>query len=63
LLASEIPAPLPEVRAWGVHLLPVGSAAAWSRGLFTPGGRHGGRRHRRARPARPLQRNGSILYS
>jgi hypothetical protein len=40
MLASEIPMPLPELRAWGEHLLPAGFRGGVAAGLFTPGGRH-----------------------
>ena len=42
VLASEIPTPLPELRAWGEHLLPAGFRGGLAVGLFTPGGRHVG---------------------
>lgn len=42
MLASEIPAPLPELRAWGEHLLPAGFRGGLAVGLFTPAGRHVG---------------------
>ncbi|MGS0684625.1 hypothetical protein ACVBEQ_05655 [Nakamurella sp. GG22] len=40
ILASEIPGPLSEVRAWGEHLLPAGLRQGLAVGLFTSGGRH-----------------------
>src|SRR3954451_14307340 len=40
MLASEIPVPLPELRAWAEHLLPAGFRGGLAAGLFTPGGRH-----------------------
>jgi hypothetical protein len=42
LLASEIPAPLPEVAAWADHLLPAGLRGGLAAGLFTTAGRHVG---------------------
>jgi len=42
MLASEIPGPLSEVRAWGEHLLPAGLRQGLGVGLFTSGGRHVG---------------------
>lgn len=42
VLASEIPSPLPEVRAWGDHLLPAGFRQGLAAGLFTTSGRHVG---------------------
>jgi len=42
ILASEIPGPLSEVRAWGEHLLPAGLRQGLAVGLFTSGGRHVG---------------------
>jgi hypothetical protein len=42
MLASEIPVPLPELRAWGEHLLPAGFRGGVAAGLFTPSGRHVG---------------------
>jgi hypothetical protein len=40
VLASEIPSPLPEVRAWAEHLLPAGFREGVAAALFTSGGRH-----------------------
>jgi hypothetical protein len=40
LLASEIPGPLSENRAWADHLLPAGFREGVAAGLFTAGGRH-----------------------
>jgi hypothetical protein len=40
LLASEIPIPLCEVRAWADHLLPAGFQQGVAAGLFTADGRH-----------------------
>jgi len=40
MLASEIPTPLPEVRAWGEHLLPAGFRQGVAAPLFTADGRH-----------------------
>jgi hypothetical protein len=42
MLASEIPSPLSEVRAWAEHLLPAGFRQGLAAGLFTTGGRHSG---------------------
>jgi hypothetical protein len=42
MLASEIPSPLSEVRAWAEHLLPAGVRQGLAAGLFTTGGRHSG---------------------
>jgi hypothetical protein len=42
MLASEIPIPLCEVRAWADHLLPAGFREGLAVGLFTAGGRHVG---------------------
>jgi hypothetical protein len=42
MLASEIPGPLSEVRAWADHLLPAGFRQGLAVGLFTAGGRHVG---------------------
>jgi hypothetical protein len=42
MLASEIPIPLPELRAWADHLLPAGFRGGLAAGLFTPRGRHVG---------------------
>jgi hypothetical protein len=42
MLASEIPVPLPELRAWAEHLLPAGFRGGLAAGLFTPSGRHVG---------------------
>jgi len=42
LLASEIPSPLSEVRAWAEHLLPAGFREGLAAPLFTRGGRHVG---------------------
>jgi len=42
MLASEIPGPLSEVRAWADHLLPAGFRQGLAAGLFTNGGRHVG---------------------
>jgi hypothetical protein len=40
MLASEIPLPLPELRAWSEYLLPAGLRGGLAAGLFTPDGRH-----------------------
>ncbi|MGY1592944.1 hypothetical protein ACI79D_13270 [Geodermatophilus sp. SYSU D00708] len=40
MLASEIPSPLSEVRAWAEHLLPAGFREGVAAGLFTADGRH-----------------------
>jgi hypothetical protein len=40
MLASEIPSPLCEVRAWADHLLPAGFREGMAAGLFTRTGRH-----------------------
>jgi hypothetical protein len=40
MLASEIPGPLSEVRAWAEHLLPAGFREGVAAGLFTGDGRH-----------------------
>src|SRR4051794_78194 len=40
MLASEIPVPLPELRAWAEYLLPAGFRGGLAAGLFTPDGRH-----------------------
>jgi hypothetical protein len=40
MLASEIPSPLSEVRAWAEHLLPAGFREGVAAGLFTGDGRH-----------------------
>lgn len=42
MLASEIPGPLTDVRAWGDHLLPAGFRQGLAVGLFASGGRHVG---------------------
>jgi hypothetical protein len=42
MLASEIPVPLSEVRAWADHLLPAGFREGLAAGLFTADGRHVG---------------------
>jgi hypothetical protein len=42
MLVSDIPMPLPEVRAWAEHLLPAGFRGGLAAGLFTPTGRHVG---------------------
>ena len=42
MLASEIPVPLPELRAWAEHLLPAGFRGGLAAGLFTSSGRHVG---------------------
>ena len=42
MLASEIPSPLSDVRAWGDHLLPAGFRQGLAAPLFTTGGRHVG---------------------
>src|SRR4051812_15396811 len=42
MLASEIPVPLPELRAWAEHLLPAGFRGGLAAGLFPPSGRHVG---------------------
>ena len=42
MLASEIPSPLSEVRAWADHLLPAGFREGLAAGLFTTDGRHVG---------------------
>ena len=42
MLASEIPRPLPEVRAWAEQLLPAGFREGLAAPLFTTGGRHVG---------------------
>jgi hypothetical protein len=42
VLASELPIPLPEVRAWADHLLPAGFRQGLAAGLFTTDGRHVG---------------------
>jgi hypothetical protein len=42
MLASEIPSPLSEVRAWADHLLPAGFREGLAVGLFTAAGRHVG---------------------
>jgi hypothetical protein len=38
--ASDLPAPLPEIRAWGEYLLPAGFRDGFAMGLFAPDGRH-----------------------
>src|SRR4051794_26936754 len=40
MLASEIPSPLSEVRAWADYLLPAGFRQGVAAGLFTADGRH-----------------------
>jgi hypothetical protein len=40
MLASEIPVPLAELRAWADHLLPAGFRQGVAAGLFTSDGRH-----------------------
>jgi hypothetical protein len=40
MLASEIPRPLSEVRAWADHLFPAGFREGLAAGLFTTDGRH-----------------------
>lgn len=40
MLATEIPIPLSEVRAWADHLIPAGFRQGLAAGLFTPEGRH-----------------------
>ncbi|MGY1618836.1 helix-turn-helix transcriptional regulator [Geodermatophilus sp. SYSU D00691] len=42
MLASEVPSPLPEVRAWADHLLPAGFRQGLAVGLYTTSGRHVG---------------------
>jgi hypothetical protein len=42
MLASEIPIPLPELRAWAEHLLPAGFHGGLAAGLFTSTGRQVG---------------------
>jgi GAF domain len=42
MLASEIPSPLAEVRAWADHLLPAGFREGLAAPLFTTAGRHVG---------------------
>ncbi|MGY1738643.1 hypothetical protein [Geodermatophilus sp. SYSU D00684] len=42
MLASDIPGPLSEVRAWADHLLPAGFRQGLAAGLFTTDGRHVG---------------------
>jgi hypothetical protein len=42
MLASEIPSPLAEVRAWADHLLPAGFRQGLAAGLFASDGRHVG---------------------
>src|SRR3954454_7540060 len=42
MLVSEIPLPLPELRAWAEHLLPAGIRGGLAAGLFTATGRHVG---------------------
>ena len=42
MLASEIPSPLSEVRAWAEHLLPAGFRQGLAAPLCTTGGRHVG---------------------
>ncbi|MGY1740607.1 MULTISPECIES: helix-turn-helix transcriptional regulator [unclassified Blastococcus] len=42
MLASDIPSPLSEVRAWSDHLLPAGFRQGLAAGLFTTDGRHVG---------------------
>ncbi|CCH87447.1 protein of unknown function, putative GAF domain [Modestobacter italicus] len=42
VLASELPVPLPEVRAWGEHLLPAGFRGGVAAPLFASTGRHVG---------------------
>ncbi|TFV51559.1 hypothetical protein [Blastococcus sp. TF02A-35] len=42
MLASDIPIPLREVRAWSDHLLPAGFRGGVAAGLFTSSGRHVG---------------------
>jgi hypothetical protein len=42
MLTAEIPVPLPELAAWGDHLLPAGFRAGLAAGLFTTTGRHVG---------------------
>ncbi|SHF85208.1 GAF domain-containing protein [Geodermatophilus nigrescens] len=40
LLATELPSPLPELRAWAEHLLPAGFRQGLAAPLVTMGGRH-----------------------
>jgi hypothetical protein len=42
VLASELPAPLPEIRAWGEYLLPAGFRGGVAAALFASTGRHVG---------------------
>jgi hypothetical protein len=42
VLAGELPAPLPEVHAWGEYLLPAGFRGGLAAPLFTSAGRHVG---------------------
>ena len=42
MLATDIPTPLTEVRAWSDHLLPAGFRQGLAAALFTTGGRHVG---------------------
>jgi hypothetical protein len=62
MLASEIPSPLSEVRAWSEHLLPAGFRQGLAAGLFTTGGRHVGFLSLlSADPSRPSQADRMIV--
>jgi hypothetical protein len=40
MCASDLPAPLAEIRAWGEYLLPAGFRDGFAMGLFSDDGRH-----------------------
>jgi hypothetical protein len=62
MLASEIPSPLSEVRAWAEHLLPAGFREGVAAGLFTADGRHiGFLSLLSADPARPDQADRDVV--
>jgi hypothetical protein len=62
MLASEIPSPLCEVRAWAEHLLPAGFREGVAAGLFTSQGRHVGFLSLlSADPARPNRADRTVI--
>ena len=62
MLASEIPSPLSEVRAWADHLLPAGFRQGMAAPLFTADGRHiGSLGLLSADPSRPSPADRSII--
>jgi hypothetical protein len=62
VLASELPAPLPEIHAWGEYLLPAGFRGGVAGPLFASTGRHVGFVSLLAEdPARPSRADRQIL--